>query len=140
MEHTTIVKTLDELQNAANWFFDLLKTPRAVAFYGDMGAGKTTFIKALCQKLEVLDTVNSPTFAIINEYQTTKSKPVYHFDLYRIEDPQELLSIGFEEYFSQACWCFVEWPQVAEGILSDSIVSIRIEEIEKGWRKITLIE
>ena len=94
-------------------------------FYGEMGAGKTTLIKALCQAWEVEDTVSSPTFALVNEYRTSKGQVVYHFDFYRIEDEEEATDIGLEEYFYSQRYCLVEWPTKIRNLLPESVYSYR---------------
>jgi tRNA threonylcarbamoyladenosine biosynthesis protein TsaE len=108
------------------------------AFYGTMGAGKTTFIKSICNQLGVVDTVNSPTFAIINEYATEGENQIHHFDLYRLEKEQELLDIGFEDYLYSNNWNFIEWPEIAEPFFTESVVKVEISEIEDGVREIKI--
>jgi len=96
-----------------------------------MGAGKTTFIKEICKQLQVVDVVNSPTFSIVNEYKTVKGSSVYHFDLYRIRESNELLDIGYEEYLFSDSVCLIEWPELAMELLPTSFVLINIEEEER---------
>ncbi len=135
-----IIENLSEIDKAAKQFLSYFSEPKVVALYGEMGVGKTTFIKALCKRLGVLDMVNSPTFAIVNEYETEHDNLLYHFDLYRMENPEEALDIGFEDYLYSGRWCFIEWPQIATQYFPKDIVQIKIEELEKGMRKISFIE
>lgn len=110
---------------------------RIFAFYGSMGAGKTTLIKALCSILGVPDMVNSPTFALIHEYRSVSGIPVFHFDFYRISSIREVFDFGYEEYFYGGAYCMLEWPEKVKELLPDHFVYIRIEEIPGGARKIT---
>lgn len=121
------IQSTGELEKAAGVFIPYLDRSRHVAFYGEMGAGKTTFIKALCAKLGVVNMVNSPTFAIINEYYTDNKDTVYHIDLYRLQTVAELLDIGYEEYLGGQGYCFIEWPEKAEGFLPDDVILVHIE-------------
>jgi len=113
---------------------------RLFAFFGEMGAGKTTFIKAICRSLGVRENVSSPTFALVNEYEDRKGKPVYHFDFYRIENEQEAFDIGVRDYFSSGHYCFIEWPEKILHLLPDDTVHViitvenetRIIETENG--------
>lgn len=107
-------------------------------FDGSMGAGKTTLIKSLCSQLEIIDTVNSPTFSIVNEYHDVLGNSYYHFDLYRLEDEEELLDIGFEEYLSSGNRCFIEWPDIAMNHLPQTYMSIKIDVSEENFREIHL--
>lgn len=108
---------------------------RVFAFYGKMGAGKTTFIKAVCEELGVEDVITSPTFAIVNEYTTGKNS-VYHFDFYRIKKLEEVYDMGYEEYFYSGALCFIEWPELIEELLPDDAVKVVIEELPTGERTI----
>ncbi len=99
---------------------------RVFAFYGGMGAGKTTFIKALCAVLGVADIVQSPTFSIVNEYKTTAGDSIYHFDFYRIKKTGEVFDIGYEDYLYSGSYCFMEWPELIESLLPDDAVKVRI--------------
>ena len=134
------IDSLSDIQSTAKVFLEQFEQASVVAFLGDMGAGKTTFIKALCKELGVVDTVNSPTFAIINEYETEQKERIYHFDLYRLEQSEDVLEIGFEDYIYSGNWCFIEWPEIAKAYLPENTVQIKIEEIEKGKRKLTFME
>ena len=108
------------------------------AFYGKMGAGKTTFIKAVCQALGVTDVINSPTFAIVNEYLSGQGSPIYHFDFYRIKRLQEVLDIGYEDYIYSGCVCFMEWPELIEDLLPADAVRVTITQQEDGTRVIEM--
>lgn len=112
---------------------------RVFAFYGKMGAGKTTFIKALCEALGVEDVVNSPTFAIVNEYHSgVLDCPIYHFDFYRIKNLSEAVDIGTDDYFYSGNPCFIEWPELVEDILPEDAVRVDIEELSDGRRVLRL--
>lgn len=139
MSEFKLLFNLRELQEAARIFLQHNKNNRWFAFYGGMGAGKTTFITALCKELKCIDLVNSPTFSIINEYQTENGDPVFHFDFYRINTTEELYDIGFEEYFDESHYCFIEWPEKAESLLDESFLKIRIIETEEGKRELSLL-
>jgi tRNA threonylcarbamoyladenosine biosynthesis protein TsaE len=121
-----VIKNLDEIEKAAAEFLPYLKHSKVVAFYGEMGAGKTTFIKAVCACLGVTDMVNSPTFSIINEYFTSKKELIYHLDLYRLRNPEELLDIGYEDYLQSGNYLFIEWPEKAEYLLPPECIIVRI--------------
>lgn len=131
--------TPDDLPAVAREFLAALGDCRVVAFRGHMGAGKTTFIKALCEALGVADMVNSPTFAIVNEYASAAGDPlVYHFDLYRLKSVAEVLDMGAEDYFYSGRYCFIEWPEVAEPLLPAEAAEACIEEVDGGGRRLTL--
>ena len=134
-----VIKDIEDIERSAKVFLNQFSEPSVVAFVGEMGAGKTTFIKAICKELEVLDTVNSPTFAIVNEYETQNSKSIYHFDLYRIKKSEEVLDIGFEDYLYSGNWCFIEWPEIAEQYLPEQVAKVKIEEKESGQRELTFM-
>ena len=104
------------------------------AFYGKMGAGKTTFIKAVCECLGVEDVINSPTFAIVNEYRSGSGELIYHFDFYRIKKLEEVYDMGYEDYFYSGALCFIEWPELVEDLLPADAVKVSIEEDENGTR------
>src|SRR5665647_2206616 len=128
------ISSLSELNKVAEKFIEAHPADRLFAFYGKMGSGKTTFIKALCEKLQVVDWVTSPTFALINVYETEQSREIYHFDFYRIQRLEELFDLGYEEYFFSDKYCFVEWPELIEPLLPPNAVKITITEIENGSR------
>lgn len=130
------ITSVAQIQSVAKEFLEKTKGYTVFAFYGNMGVGKTTFIKAICEQLQVIDTVTSPTFAIINEYNTKNNSFVYHFDLYRLKDIQELQNIGAEDYFYSGNICLIEWPEIAEHILPETFLSVRISEDLDGTRKI----
>ena len=128
------IKSLEEIESSAREFLRIVGDHRVIAFHGSMGAGKTTFIKALGKIIGVTDIVNSPTFTIVNEYATQAGEPVYHFDLYRLEKIEDLYNIGFEEYLDSGYYCLIEWPQMAEKLLSENALKVNIEETEGGTR------
>jgi len=128
------ISSLSEINSVAEKFLEAHPADRLFAFYGKMGAGKTTFIKALCEKLQVVDYVTSPTFALINVYETEKDQEIYHFDFYRIKGMEELFDLGYEEYFFSDKYCFLEWPELVEPLLPPNTVKITITETERGSR------
>lgn len=128
------INTLDEIDAAARQFVDAMGDRRVFAFYGKMGAGKTTFIKAICAAMGVDDVVTSPTFAIVNEYRDAAGKSVYHFDFYRLKRAGEAYDIGFEDYIDSGCVCLMEWPEIIEELLPDDTVRVTIEEQPDGTR------
>lgn len=129
------IKHLDGLSLAAEELLQLFPKARVFAFRGEMGAGKTTFIKLICKHLGVLSTVNSPTFAVINEYTTTGSQ-VYHFDMYRLKHQHDAIAIGCVDYFESGNYCFIEWPEIVESLLpTDSILlEIKVDETTAARR------
>lgn len=131
------ISTLHNIHSAAQAFLEATDVNRVFAFYGKMGAGKTTFIKALCEELGVEDAVNSPTFAIVNEYYSTRlNGPIFHFDFYRIKRIEEAFDIGTDDYFYSGAPCFIEWPELIEDILPEETVRVSIEEQPDGTRTI----
>jgi len=129
------IKNLASIEDAANEFIQQIGVRTVFAFRGKMGAGKTTFIKAVCEALGVSETVNSPSFAIINVYESdTTGKTIYHFDFYRINSVQEAINIGAEDYFNSGSLCFIEWPEKVETLLPDDTVWVEIAEQEDGAR------
>ena len=139
-----IIKDIEHIREAAREFIANMGDTRVFAFYGKMGAGKTTFVKAVCEELGVDDVITSPTFAIINEYSLTShllpltSSTIYHFDFYRIKRLEEVYDMGYEDYFYSGALCFIEWPELIEEILPDDAARVSIEEQEDGTRKVTL--
>ena len=131
---TLSLYNIKKISETAKEFLQVTGGFKKFAFYGKMGAGKTTFIIALCKELGAVDVINSPTFTIINEYKTTTGDTIYHLDFYRIKSPDELLAIGIEDYLYEDVYCFIEWPDKAEEILSDDIVKVNIEEIDTNKR------
>ena len=134
----TINFTLNSIREAAKTFIQNMGSGRVYAFYGKMGAGKTTFIKALCEELGVEDVITSPTFAIVNEYRSeTTGQLIYHFDFYRIKKIEEVYDMGYEDYFYSGALCFVEWPELVDELLPGDAVKVQIEEQPDGSRTIT---
>jgi len=133
------ITCLDKIDETAREFIGQMGNHTIFAFYGKMGAGKTTFIKAVCRELGVEDNVNSPSFAIINEYRSTAiAKPIYHFDFYRIKKIDEVFDLGYEEYFYSDALCFIEWPEIIEELLPEEAKKITITENSDGSRTIVL--
>ena len=127
--------SLENIDNAAVDFLQKTGDCRHFAFYGSMGVGKTTFIKALCKALGAQGIVTSPTFALVNEYNTDNGGQLYHFDFYRINKPEEVFDFGCEEYFASGEYCFVEWPEKAEIALPPDICKVYMRELENGNRE-----
>lgn len=135
------INTLDSIHDTAREFIRLMGDRTVFAFYGGMGAGKTTFIKAICEELGVTDVINSPTFAIINEYRSdTTAELIYHFDFYRINKLSEAEDIGTEDYFYSGALCFIEWPEKVAEILPPDVVSVTISENPDGSRSVEIKE
>ena len=135
--HIIQIKDLAHIRVAANEFIRQMNDHTVFAFYGNMGAGKTTFIKAICEELGVKDVINSPTFAIINEYRSIEtSELIYHFDFYRINKISEAQDISVEDYFYSGALCFIEWPEKIKTLLPDDVVRVTIEEKEDGTREL----
>ena len=139
MESKELVsKSLDDLSSVAQQLIAFGNKTQIWLFIGEMGAGKTTLIKQICQELKVLDQVSSPTFSIVNEYLTQSDETVYHFDFYRLEDIEEAVNIGAEDYFFSGHLCLIEWPQIIANLLPEQYMTIEIEELLTGERKIIL--
>ncbi len=135
-----IIYKLNEIDKTAEQLHKLLNdesNKKIILFEGSMGAGKTTLIKKLCEKFEVEDEVTSPTFAIVNEYNTKSNSQIYHFDFYRLKSIEEALNIGIEEYFASENFCFIEWGELIRPILPQNFIEIKISEINKETRKLT---
>ncbi len=132
------ITDISEIRQTARRFLSVTEGRKIFAFYGVMGAGKTTIIKAICEELGSLDSVTSPTFTIVNEYITSDNDSLFHFDFYRIETKEELFDFGFEEYISSGKYCFMEWPEKAEDLLPHESVIVRIEVISDSGRKISI--
>ena len=128
---------LENIEENARTFIDNMGGNTVFAFYGKMGAGKTTFTKALCEALGVQDVINSPTFAIVNEYEAGNGEPIYHFDFYRIKRISEAYDIGVDDYFYSGSLCFIEWPELVEEILPEETVKVTIEETPDGKRRVS---
>lgn len=132
-----IISDIAHINEAARQFIENIGHSHVFAFYGKMGAGKTTFIKAICEELGVGDVITSPTFAIVNEYTAHGEAKVFHFDFYRIKKLEEVYDMGYEDYFYSGALCFIEWPELIEEILPDDAVRVSITEQEDGTRKVT---
>ena len=139
------ITSLESIRAVAKQFLQIVGQRRVIAFYGAMGAGKTTFIKALCQEMGVDDVVTSPTFAIVNEYTDPPTgdvewDAVYHFDFYRIKRIEEVYDMGYEDYFYSGNLCLIEWPELVEGLLPDDTLRIHITEQSDGSRLVAIDE
>ena len=143
------IQDIDHIREAAREFVENIGEARVFAFYGKMGAGKTTFVKAICEELGVSDVITSPTFAIINEYSLTSlpspltshlsalTSKIFHFDFYRIKKLEEVYDMGYEDYFYSGALCFIEWPELIEEILPDDAVRVSITEQTDGSRLVS---
>ena len=136
------IQDLEHIREAAREFIANIGERRIFAFYGKMGAGKTTFVKAICEELGVEDVITSPTFAIVNEYSLTShpsslTSEIFHFDFYRIKKLEEVYDMGYEDYFYSGALCFIEWPELIEDILPDDAVRVNITEQEDGSRVVS---
>ena len=128
MTHQIHIPNTQSLPQAAAAFLQTIGNAKLLAFYGAMGVGKTTFVKALCETMGVQDVVNSPTFAIVNEYTDAQGEAVYHFDFYRIKKQAELFDLGFDNYLDSGCFCLMEWPELVEELLPDETLRIHLVE------------
>lgn len=136
---TINIKDLNNISEAAKEFIEAMDDRTVFAFHGKMGAGKTTFIKAICEELGVEDVINSPTFAIINEYRSESTgELIYHFDFYRINKISEAEEIGTEDYFYSGALCFIEWPDKIDELLPGDVINVSIEENTDGSRTVTI--
>ena len=135
---TIEIKSLDTIADAASEFIKQMGDNTVFAFHGEMGAGKTTFIKAICEKLGVDDVINSPTFAIINEYRSDSGELIYHFDFYRINKEEEAFDFGYEDYFFSGSLCFIEWPERVESLLPHDTVHVTVKEVEDASRVVEI--
>ncbi len=129
--------SLDDLKNISKEVLSTVNN-KVLLFYGDMGVGKTTLIKEMCNQLGVLDNISSPTFSLVNEYETKTKESVFHFDFYRITNEEEALDMGFEDYIYNNNWCFIEWPENIENLLPLDAVEIHLSLLENGKRNIQL--
>lgn len=132
------IPSLAQINEAAKQFVAAMGDNTIFAFYGHMGAGKTTFIKAICEELGVADVITSPTFAIVNEYTDGKGEPVYHFDFYRIKKHDEVYDMGFEDYVDSGSLCLMEWPELIEEILPSDTIKVTISEQPDGTRLVEI--
>lgn len=130
------IKSPVALEDAARQLLEAFPNQRIFAFYGEMGVGKTTFIKALCRALKVTDVTSSPSYGLIHEYRTVLGTSVYHFDFYRIEAVEEVYDIGYEEYMYSGEYCFLEWPELIDAILPEDTVRIVMSTQDKGVRNL----
>ena len=129
------INSLADINEAAKQFIENMGDGKVFAFYGKMGAGKTTFIKAICEELGVDDVITSPTFAIVNEYQSaTTGDSIYHFDFYRIKKLEEVYDMGYEDYFYSGSRCFLEWPELIDDLLPEDATKVTIEATDDGGR------
>lgn len=131
------IKSVGELEKVAEKMIACFPDKRVFALYGKMGAGKTTFIQAICKILGSSDNVTSPTFALINEYNTSSSESIFHFDFYRIKNMEEAFDLGYEDYLYSGDYCFIEWPGMIEPLLPENIVEVKIEVSNDEERKIS---
>ena len=135
MEHRITIAGLAQLDQAAQEFLQAIGENSLIAFYAPMGAGKTTFTTSVCKALGVEeDAISSPTFAIVNEYRARGGKPVFHFDFYRIERPEEALDIGLYDYLDSGCLCLMEWPENIEGLLPEETLRVKISVLDDDSR------
>lgn len=133
-----IIKDKRHLHSAAKQLLEYCGDRKTVAFYGPMGAGKTTIIKTICEIMGAVDIVSSPTFTLVNEYKTSKGDSLYHIDFYRIKKTEEVFDFGVEEYLYSGSYCFLEWPELIEDILPPDTVRVRISVDEKEQRILSL--
>ena len=129
------INSLADINDAAKKFIENMGDGKVFAFYGKMGAGKTTFVKAVCEELGVDDVITSPTFAIVNEYTSSKTgESIYHFDFYRIKKLEEVYDMGYEDYFYSGSLCFLDWPELIEDLLPEDATKVSIEAADDGSR------
>ena len=133
-----ILKDISDIDTAAKIFVEKFGNKKIFAFYGEMGAGKTTFIKAVCKSMEVTGTITSPTFSLVNEYETDNGMTIYHFDFYRIENIEEVYDFGYEDYFYSDKMCFIEWPELVETLLPEDVVEVKISADDNEQRLISV--
>ncbi len=123
------INTITDLPLSARELIKAFADKRVIAFYGEMGAGKTTLIKAICEELGVKENISSPTFSLVNEYHSTSGKKIYHFDFYRINNISEAYDMGYEEYFYSDAFCFIEWPEKIAELLPSNVLKVNISVI-----------
>jgi len=139
MPKTDLTFRETDLKETARQFLQKAEGFHHFAFYGQMGAGKTTFITAVCKILGTSDLVTSPSFAIVNEYAAAGGRPIYHFDFYRIKSSAELMDIGFYDYCDEDSYCFIEWPEKAEEIIPDDFIKVYLKVNSDGSRSLSLV-
>lgn len=132
------IESLASIDKAAQEFIKLIGNHKVFAFYGEMGAGKTTFIKEICIALGVTDAITSPTFAIVNEYKSGANEKIFHFDFYRVNKIEEVFDFGYEDYFYSGALCFIEWPERVETLLPEDCVFVEINVNEDGSRDVSV--
>lgn len=133
-----VLKDISDIDTAAKIFVEKFGDKKIFAFYGEMGAGKTTFIKAVCKSMGVTGTITSPTFSLVNEYKTDNGMTIYHFDFYRIENIEEVYDFGYEDYFYSDKMCFIEWPELVETLLPEDVVEVKISVDDNEQRLISV--
>ena len=136
MKKKILIRSVENIDEASVEFLKRNPANKVIALYGEMGAGKTTFTKALCKALGVVDGVNSPTFTLINEYRTSDGETIYHFDFYRINKLEEAFDIGFEEFVESGNLCIIEWPEKIEQILPPDTLKVKISVLDDGKREL----
>lgn len=132
------IKSLNDLDAVAKMFIKSMSNRTVFAFYGEMGSGKTTFIKAICKAMGVTETITSPTFSLVNEYKSDKGISIFHFDFYRIKNIEEAFDFGYEDYFYSGNVCFIEWPELIESLLPEDVVNVKIKVDDNEQRLITI--
>ena len=135
-----VLFTLPQIKSAVTQFLSAANNHHVIALHGEMGAGKTTFVHALCDELGVENAVSSPTFSIINEYTTAKGKTIYHLDLYRLKSVQEAIDAGVEDCFYSGNLCLVEWPEIAPAIFPEDTLHVHIEIAGNDERRLVIRE
>ena len=130
--------SVNDLHAIAENLITLFDTKRVIAFYGEMGVGKTTLIKELCTILGVTEIANSPTFAIVNEYVGSQKKAIYHFDFYRIEKEEEVYDLGYEDYFYSDSFCFIEWPEKIPNLIPEDVIKVTLALDDENNRIISI--
>lgn len=133
-----VLKDISDIDTAAKMFVEKFGNKKIFAFYGEMGAGKTTFIKAVCKSMGVTETITSPTFSLVNEYETDNGMTIYHFDFYRIGNIEEVYDFGYEDYFFSDKMCFIEWPELVETLLPEDVVEVKISVDDNEQRLISV--
>ena len=135
---TLTIESIETIHDTARQFINGMGDRTVFAFNGKMGAGKTTFIKAICEVMGVKETVNSPTFSIVNEYEAADGRIIYHFDCYRISTTQEALDLGAEEYLYSGNLCFIEWSENMAPLLPDTLMNVDMKDLDNGRREVRI--